>query len=88
MTDVAPVTKLIRQGGRLAVLGCLEPTPEHPNAYRWWHVVQPGSYTIPQVGDKVTYGTSLCGRFVVTNGYAADWRPAEGQLCPKCSERL
>jgi len=85
---VSDTVKLLEVGRRLAVLGCEEPSPDRPNTLRWWHVVHPGSYSIPQVGDKLTHGKSLCGKFVVSNGYAADWRPPEGELCPKCSERL
>jgi len=85
---VSDTVKLLEVGRRLAVLGCEVPTPTRPTTFRWWHVVQPGSYSIPQVGDTLTYGKSVCGKVVATNGYAADYRPPEGELCPKCSERL
>lgn len=81
-------TKLIRQGFKLAVLGCEEPSPERPNTLRWWHIVRPGSYNVPALGERLTYGRSLCRKTVVSNGYAADWRPPEGQLCPACNEQL
>jgi hypothetical protein len=87
-TRAEPLTKLIRQGGKLGVLGCEEPTPAHPYAARWWHVVVPGTYAAPDLITKMTHGRALCGRTVVSNGYAADWRPPEGSLCPACSERL
>ena len=76
------LTKLIRQGGRLGVLGCVESDP------RWWHVLRPGTYGVPDLSTRMTHGRALCGRIVVSNGYAADWRPPEGSLCPACNERL
>ncbi len=86
------LTNLIRVGGRLAVLG----VEDGARAMGWWHVVQPGSYAAPQglsgepdsEGADLTYGKSLCGRTVVSNGYASDWRPPKGQLCPACAERI
>src|SRR4249919_2023327 len=71
------LTQLIRVGGRLAVLG----VEDNARAMGWWHIMQPGSYGIPQgdpgapdqEGRNLSYGKSLCGRTnIVTNGYAAD----------------
>ena len=87
------LTQLIRVGGRLAVLG----VEDGRKAMGWWHVMQPGSHGTPQVdpgapdqeGRNLVYGKSLCGKTnVVSNGYAADWRPPKGQLCPACAERV
>lgn len=87
------LTNLIRVGGKLAVLG----VEDRPGAAMgWWHVVRPGTYSIPQgtpgasdqEGANLTHAKSMCGRRVVSNGYAADWRPPKGQLCPACSEQL
>jgi hypothetical protein len=44
-----------------------------------------GSY---EEGANLVYGKALCGQTVVTNGYAADWRPPQGTLCPACAEQL
>lgn len=86
------LTNLIRVGGRLAVLG----VEEGARAMGWWHVVRPGSFDIPQgepgaadqEGRNLTHGKAMCGITVVSNGYAADWRPPKGQLCPACAEQL
>jgi hypothetical protein len=86
------LTNLIRVGGRLAVLG----VEEGARAAGWWHVLRPGSYDAPQglagspdqEGRNLTHGRALCGRVVVSNGYAADWRPPRGQLCPACAEQI
>lgn len=85
------LTKLLRVGGRLAVLG----VEDNARAMGWWHVARPGSWSPPAGssgiepgGAGLTYARALCGRFVVTNGYAADWRPPDGVLCPACAERL
>jgi hypothetical protein len=86
------LTNLIRVGGRLAVLG----VEEGRRAMGWWHVVRPGSYSTPQgepgasdqEGRNLTHGKAMCGRTVVSNGYAADWRPPTGQLCPACAEQI
>jgi len=86
------LTNLIRVGGRLAVLG----VEDGLRSMGWWHVCQPGTWDIPQglsgqageEGDDLTYATALCGRRVVSNGYAADWRPPPGILCPACAERI
>lgn len=86
------LTKLIRVGGKLAVLG----VEDGRRAMGWWHVVRPGSHGAPQgnswgpdqEGTNLVYGKALCGATVVTNGYAADWRPPDGVLCPACREQL
>jgi hypothetical protein len=86
------LSNLIRVGGRLAVLG----VEDGRRAMGWWHVLQPGTFNAPQgnswapdqEGANLTYGRALCGRTVVSNGYAADWRPPAGTLCPACAERV
>jgi hypothetical protein len=86
------LTDLIRVGGRLAVLG----VEDGRRAAGWWHVVRPGSHGAPQGnswgpdqdGTNLVYGRAMCGRTVVTNGYAADWRPPAGTLCPACAEQV
>ena len=87
------LSNLIRVGGRLAVLG----VEDNARAMGWWHVMQPGSFGAPQgnswgpdaEGANLVYGKSLCGKInIVSNGYAADWRPPKGKLCPACAERI
>jgi hypothetical protein len=86
------LTDLIRVGGKLAVLG----VEDGRRAMGWWHVCKPGSWTAPQAlalhggaeGTDLTYARALCGRRVVSNGYAADWRPPAGTLCPACAEQI
>ncbi len=87
------LTNLIRVGGKLAVLG----VEDRPGAAMgWWHIVRPGTYSMPQgnsggtdqQGADLTYGKALCGRRVVSNGYASDHRPPKGTLCPACAEGL
>lgn len=86
------LSNLIRVGGRLAVLG----VEDGRRAMGWWHVLLPGTFNAPQgnswgpdqQGANLTYGQALCGRTVVSNGYAADWRPPAGSLCPACAERI
>ena len=75
--------KLITVGNRLAILGIDNNDPTGP-----WHILKPGSFPVPLVGDSTTVGTSLCNRYVITNGYCSDFAPADGDLCPACSERL
>lgn len=76
--------KLISVGMKLAVLGVDFNTPLGP-----WHIMKPGGYQVPQVGDNgLTLGTTLCGSVAVTNGYAADFAPSHQELCQACSERL
>ncbi len=86
------LTNLIRVGGRLAVLG----VEDGPRAMGWWHVLRPGTFDAPQgnswaadqEGTNLTYGRALCGRIVVSNGYASDFCPPKGLLCPACREQL
>ena len=85
------LTQLIRVGGKLAVLG----VEDSARAMGWWHVCRPGTWNPPQglsgtecQGDDLVRAKALCGRIVVSNGYAADWRPPAGQLCPACREQL
>lgn len=87
------LTNLIRVGGKLAVLG----VEDRPGAAMGrWHVCQPGTWSVPQgnsggsdqEGRDLTYAKALCGRRVVSNGYAADLRPPVGVLCPACAERI
>lgn len=86
------LTNLIRVGGRLAVLG----VEDGRKSMGWWHVCRPGTWSPPQgnswgpdqEGANLVYAKALCGRTVVSNGYAADWRPPAGTLCPACSEQL
>lgn len=78
------ITKLLRSGGTLAVLGVAEGDP------RLWHVCRPG-ISLPILssggGDGLRVGRALCGREVMTNGYAADFKPPDGALCAACAER-
>ena len=79
-------TKLLREGRKLAVLGCA------PGDLDKWHIVRPGSYSIPQLSGEagtpgLTVARSLCGLYVYSNAYPPDWRPPEGSLCPACAER-
>jgi hypothetical protein len=84
--------KLIRYGGRLAVLG----VEDGPLAMGWWHVAAPGSWDPVQdnSGTGLTFARSICfdehgrHRRIAVNGYAADFRPPDGALCPACRERL
>ncbi len=71
---------------RLAVLGVEDAFGANR---KFWHIVKPGSYTVPQVGgaENLAHGTALCGRWVATNGYSSDFRPPDGSLCPACRER-
>jgi hypothetical protein len=86
------LSQLIRVGGKLAVLG----VEDGRRAMGWWHVCKPGSWSAPQgnswgpdqEGVNLTYAKAMCGRVVVSNGYAADWRPPAGTLCPACAEQL
>lgn len=86
------LSQLIRVGGKLAVLG----VEDGPRAMGKWHIAVPGTWSMPQgnsgqgdqQGDDLTYAKALCGRRIVTNGYASDWRPPAGLMCPGCHERL
>lgn len=88
------LTDLIRVGGRLAVLGV--ESGSRAAALGWWHVCRPGTWSMPQglsgqsdqQGNDLTYAKAMCGKTVISNGYAADWRPPQGMLCPACSEQL
>lgn len=90
--DRKQLTNLIRVGGKLAVLG----VEDGRRAMGWWHVCRPGTWNAPQglsgesdqLGADLVYATAMCGRPVVSNGYAADWRPPAGTLCPACAEQL
>lgn len=73
--------KLVREGMKLAVLGCIETDPSV------WHIMRPGRMGVIDLATKMCHGTTLCGRSAVSNGYAADWRPPEGSLCAACRER-
>jgi len=76
--------KLIQVGGKLAVLGVDMNSPMGA-----WHIMRPGGFNVPQIGDQgKTIGSALCGRHVLTNGYASDVTPEAGELCPACNERL
>jgi hypothetical protein len=85
------LTKLLRVGGKLAVLG----VEDGRRSMGWWHVCRPGTWDPPKgnsgtepEGAGLVYAKALCGRIVVSNGYAADWRPPDGVLCPGCREQL
>lgn len=93
------VTRLRRVGGRLAVYGYREaPTKGATRAQASKqlaraHIVNPGSYTVPQIPNHPMAGESglaharaLCGAPVVTNGYASDFTPPELELCPVCAK--
>lgn len=83
MFDTAGV-KLLHVGRKCAVLGV-----DPDNLQGAWHIVNPGSWRGAMVGDfGKTVGTALCRKFVITNGYAADWVPGDKALCPACKERL
>lgn len=86
------LTNLIRAGGKLAVLG----VEDGARAMGWWHVARPGTWDAPQglsgqpgqEGRDLAYGRGLCGKVIVTNGYASDHRPPAGTLCPACAEQI
>lgn len=90
--DRKQLTNLIRVGGKLAVLG----VEDGRKAMGWWHVARPGTWSMPQglsgqadqQGNDLTYAKAMCGRTIVSNGYAADWRPPDGHLCPGCREQI
>lgn len=81
--------KLLSVGGRLAVLGVANLNGE-PDLSRW-HVMAPGTWSAPQIGGAhnagIVVGRTICGRRAHTNGYAADFKPPDGALCPACAER-
>ena len=85
------LTKLLRVGGKLAVLG----VEDGPKAMGKWHVARPGTWNQPQglsgtecEGDDLSYATALCSRRIVVNGFCADFCPPDGLLCPGCHEQL
>jgi hypothetical protein len=74
--------RLIKVGQKLAVLGVDIVDSTGP-----WHITRPGTFNTPLLDDLgKTVGKALCGRRVLTNGYAADFVP--GDLCPGCREQL
>lgn len=73
--------KLATVGFKLAVLGVTEPPTD------WWHILRPGSFNVPQLGTEFAHGRALCGRAVITNGYASDFTP-DSDLCPACRGQL
>lgn len=75
--------KLIEVGRKLAVLGV-----DIDNFAGPWHIMKPGAFNVPQLGENKTIGTTLCHRFAITNGYASDFAPQHQELCPACRERL
>ena len=92
------VTQLRRVGGKLAVYGYREaPTvgATRKQAERQLaraHIVNPGTYTVPQVANHpmagesgLAHATALCGIAIVTNGFASDFTPPELELCPVCA---
>ncbi len=81
------ITKLIRVGGKLATLGVLHGAVTNTQAH-WWHVARPGTIGHPDPLTRMTFATALCRRNIVTNGYAADFHPPDGALCPACKELL
>lgn len=82
------IVKCLRYGMRLAILGVLDGATTNEEM-RWWHVVRPGSYSMPGLTDQgLTWGKSVCGRIIITNGYAADFAPPNGSLCPACAEQM
>lgn len=85
-----PITKLIRvggPGGKLATLGVLHGAVTAAQAH-WWHVARPGTIGVPDPLTRMTFATSFCRRNIVTNGYASDFTPPDGALCPACKEQL
>ena len=84
------VTRLRRVGGKLAVYGVVEKGNERELAE--WHIVNPGTFTVPQIAAHPGYGSwglahgrALCGKAIVTNGHAADHTPPERSLCKRCA---
>lgn len=83
-TDRYRPAPLAKVGGKLAVLGV------KMDGSKWWHIARPGTWDAPQGSGMamIAYATSLCGQTIATNGYAADFRPAENVLCPACRGHL
>jgi hypothetical protein len=86
-TDPERMTRLIRIGQKLATLGVLDGAVTTAQA-KWWHIARPGTIGHPDLITKMTYATSLCRRNIATNGYASDFTPPPGALCPACAEQL
>lgn len=87
------VSRLHRVGMRLAVYGVVESGTDAE--LKLWHVMNPGTWMVPQVAAHPGYGNwglahgrTLCGIVAVTNGHASDHTPPEAALCPRCAERL
>lgn len=81
------LTTLIRVGGKLATLGVLHGAVT-ANQSKWWHIARPGTIGHPDPLTRMTFATSLCRRNIVTNGYASDFTPPAGVLCPGCREQV
>lgn len=79
-----PPPRLVKIGGKLAVLGVDRQNP------RLWHFLRPGSWDAPQTqsNETLAHGKALCGKLVESNGYASDFVPAEGSWCPACKAQL
>lgn len=76
--------KLIQVGHKCAVLGV-----DPDDMMGAWHILTPGTFSVPTVGDGMkTIGRALCHKYVITNGYAADFVPPGDSLCAACRERL
>jgi len=82
MAETLTPEKLLMVGGKLAVFGV--DTTGDP---RWWHILRPGRFNVPVLGESLSVGTSVCGRNVTTNGYPQDFTPT-GDLCPACRGQL
>lgn len=95
------ITRLRKVGGKIAVYGYrAAPSPHATKAQAdrqlaTAHIVNPGSYAVPQVlhpglmaegSDGLAHATALCGIAVMTNGYASDHTPPELTLCPVCAK--
>ena len=98
---VRSITQLRKVGRKLAVYGWIDQSgirPEWSDARKSRelaraHIVNPGTYNVPQVpnhglsGDSgLSYGRALCGIRVATNGYCNDFTPPELSLCPVCAK--
>ena len=81
------LVKLIRVGGKLATLGVLHGAVTAEQA-KWWHVARPGTVGHPDPLTRMTFATALCRRNIVTNGYASDFAPPDGTMCPACKAQL
>lgn len=96
---------LTRVGGHLAVIGCdvsFDPIVassgerlpgENVIANGRYHVMRPGSYSVPvldaEFGPGLSIGASLCGRrTIATNGVSWDVKLDGRSLCRGCAEQL